>query len=77
MTWHEVAGSCIQLFATQWTASHQVPLSMEFSRKKYYSEFHFLLQGIFEPESLASPALSRWILYQCATWEALYTLGSS
>ena len=29
--------SCVQLFATPWTAAHQVPLSMEFSRQEYWS----------------------------------------
>ena len=28
--------SCIQLFATLWTAAHQAPLSMEFSRQEYW-----------------------------------------
>ena len=29
--------SCVQLLATRWTAAHQVPLSMGFSRQKYWS----------------------------------------
>ena len=29
--------SCVQLFATPWTAAHQSPLSMGFSRQEYWS----------------------------------------
>ena len=29
--------SCVQLSATPWTVAHQVPLSMGFSRKEYWS----------------------------------------
>ena len=29
--------SCVRLFATPWTAAHQAPLSMEFSRKEYWN----------------------------------------
>ena len=29
--------SCVQLFATLWTAASQAPLSMEFSRQEYWS----------------------------------------
>ena len=35
------------LFATPWTAAHQVPLFMGFSRQEYWSGLHALLQGIF------------------------------
>ena len=28
---------CVQLFATAWTAAHQAPLSMGFSRQEYWS----------------------------------------
>ena len=33
--------SGVQLFATAWTAAHQAPLSMEFSRKEYWSGLPF------------------------------------
>ena len=33
--------SCVRLFATPWTAAHQVPLSMEFSRQEYWSGLPF------------------------------------
>ena len=39
--------SFVQLFATSWTAAHQAPLSMGFSRQEYWNGFHALLQGIF------------------------------
>ena len=29
--------SCVQLFVTAWTAAHQAPLSMGFSRQEYWS----------------------------------------
>ena len=35
------------LFATPWTVARQAPLSMEFSRQGYWSQFRSLLQGIF------------------------------
>ena len=37
---------CVGLFVTPWTAAHQAPLSMEFSRVGC----HFLLQGIFSTQ---------------------------
>ena len=39
--------SCVSLFVTPWTAVHQAPLSMGFSRQEYWSGFHALLQGLF------------------------------
>ena len=35
--------SCVLLIVTSWTAAHQAPLSMGFSRQKYWSGFHILL----------------------------------
>ena len=45
-------------FATPWTVAHQAPLSMEFSRQKYWSGLSFPFPGDLpdpgiEPESLA------------------------
>ena len=34
---------------TQWTAAHQAPLSMEFSRQEYWVGSHSLLQRVFWP----------------------------
>ena len=39
--------SCVWLFATPGTVAHQALLSMEFSRREYWSGCHFLLQEIF------------------------------
>ena len=33
--------SCVQLFATPWTAAHQTPLSMGLSRQEYFSGLPF------------------------------------
>ena len=33
--------SCIQLFATFWTVTHQTPLSMGFPRQEYWSGLPF------------------------------------
>ena len=57
----------VQLFATPWTVAHQVPLSMEFSKQKYWSELPFPSPGDLpdpgiKPTSLASPALAGELL---------------
>ena len=36
---------CVQFFVTPWTVTHQPPLSMEFSRKEYWSELPYLPSG--------------------------------
>ena len=51
-----------------WTLAHQAPLSVRFSRQKYWS-------GIFpppevEPVSLLSPELADGLSTTSATWEA-------
>jgi len=57
-------------FATPWTAAHQVPLSMGFSRQEYWSEFPLpplgdLLDPGTEPGLFIAVDLLnyRWILY--------------
>ena len=42
---HECSVSHVQLFATTWIVAHQAPLSMEFSRKEYWSGFLFPSPG--------------------------------
>ena len=37
--------SCVRLFATPWTAAHQAPLSMEFSKQNYWSGLPFPIPG--------------------------------
>ena len=71
--------SCVWLFATLWTVTHQVPLSIGFSRQGYWSvSSHALLQGIL-PTQESNPCLlwlphPRWILYHWVTREAQYIL---
>ena len=56
--------SCIQLFATSWTAARQALLSMGFSRQEYWSGLPFPTQGSFQTQgsnphlSPVSPALA-------------------
>ena len=56
-----VSFSRVRLFATTWTAAHQAPLSMEFSRQEYWSGLLCTPPGDLpdpgiEPPSLMSPA---------------------
>ena len=50
--------SCVQLFVTPWTVSHQAPLSMEFSRQEDWSGLPFPSPGdLPDPATeLLSPA---------------------
>ena len=48
----------VQLFVTPWPVALQAPLSMEFSRRKCWSGYHSLLQGIFPAQGL-NPGLPR------------------
>ena len=53
----------VQLFVTPWTVTPQDPVSVEFSRQKYWSEFPFPTIGVLpnpgiEPASPVSPALA-------------------
>ena len=55
--------SHVRLFATLWTAAHQAPLSMGFSRQEYWSGLQFSPPGYppnseIEPTPLASPVLT-------------------
>ena len=55
--------SCVQLFVTPWTVTCQAPLSMEFSKQKYWSGLPFLPPGDLpypgiKPASLLSPAFT-------------------
>ena len=65
------------LFATPWTAAHQAPLSMGFSRQEYWSGLPFPPPGDLpdpgiKPESQVS-CIGRQVLYHWATWEARIT----
>ena len=68
--------SLVQFFATPWTVSHQVPLSMGLSRQEYWNGLPFppsedLSDPGIEPTSLASPALAGGSFSTSTTWEAL------
>ena len=64
--------SRVRLFVTPWTAAHQAPLSMGFSR--HGAGCHDLLQGILPTHGsnapLVSPALAGGVFTTSATWEA-------
>ena len=51
--------SCVRLFATPWTAAHQAPLSMGFSREEYWSGLPFPSPGDLPDPGIKprSPAL--------------------
>ena len=67
--------SVIWLFVTPWTVAHQAPLSMEFSRQKYWSGLPYLPPedlpnpGI-QPTFLLSPELAVGFFTTSITWEA-------
>ena len=68
--------SYVRLFETPWTAAHQAPLSVEFSRQEYWSGLPFPTPGDLpdpenEPKSVVSPALAGRLFATTATWEAL------
>ena len=46
-------------FATPWTAAHQAPLYMGFSKQKYWNRLPFPPAG-----DLPDPGTGRWVLYQ-------------
>ena len=60
---HAQSLSCVQLFATPWTAACQAPLSLVFSRQEYWSGLPFPSPGDpptpgIEPTSPVAPALA-------------------
>ena len=60
--------SRVQLFVTLWTVAHRAPLSMGFSRQKYWSGLPFPpLEGLPDPEikteSPTTPAFAGGIFY--------------
>ena len=67
--------SCVQLIVTLWTAAHQPPLSMGFSRQEYWSGLPCPPPGDLpkpgtEPASLMSPALAGGFFTGSITWAA-------
>ena len=66
--------SCIRLFVTPWTIALQVPLSIGFSRKEYWSKLPCPPAGDLpnwgiKAMSLMSPALAGGFFTTSATWE--------
>ena len=49
--------SHVQLLATPWNVAYQAPLSMEYSRQKYWCGFPFLT-----PEDFPDPGSNPWLL---------------
>ena len=66
--------SCVWLFATPWTVAHQAPLSMGFSRQKYWSGLPFPHPGI-EHTSLMSPALAGGFFIASTPGKPLYMMA--
>ena len=68
-------GSCVWLFSTLWTAAHQAPLSMGFSRQEYWSGLPCPPPGDLPNPGiklrfLTSPALAGGFFTTSTTWEA-------
>ena len=66
--------SHVRLFVTSWAITHQVPLSMGFSRQEYWSGLPCFPPGdLADPRiervSLLSPAVAGRFLTTSATWE--------
>ena len=67
--------NCVQLFVTLWTVAYQPPLSMGFSRQKYWSGLPWPPPGDLpdpgmEPLPLMSPASAGGFFTTSSTWEA-------
>ena len=75
--------SCVQLFVTPWTVTHQAPVSMGFSRQEYLSRLKCPSPGDLsdpgiKPTSLTSPTLSGGGFFNTsATRKLVQLLGSS
>ena len=72
--------SSVWLFDTLWSAGHQAPLSMGFSRQEYWSGLPCPPSGNvpnsgIEALSPASPALAGGFFTTSATWEATLLLS--
>ena len=68
--------SHVWLFATLWTIACQVPLSMGFSRKEYWSGLSCPLQGSYWPRDRNNVSYiscnGRWVLYHLRHLGSLY-----
>ena len=71
--------NCVQFFATPWTVACWAPLSLGFSRQRYWSGLPFPHPGDLpdpgiEPVSLMSPVLSGGFFTTSTIWKALLGL---
>ena len=66
--------SHVQLFATPWSAAHQAPPSMGFSRQEYWS-CHFLLQGIFPTQESNLVSQIATIVFAVTLWVSYLGCG--
>ena len=71
--------SCVQLFATLWTITHQAPLCMGFSRQVYWSGLPCPSLVIFPTQGL-NPHLLCLLHWQVGsstnvTWETPYIIS--
>ena len=69
--------SHVFLFATPWTVAHQVPLSVGFSRREYWSGLPFSSPGDLpnpgiKPASHMSPVLVCGFFTTCTPWGAQF-----
>ena len=64
--------SCVQLFAAPWTAAHQAPLPMDFSKQEYWNGMLFSSPGDTPNPGIEpiSPALAGRFFTTSTTWEA-------
>ena len=58
-----VRQSCLRLFAAPWTAAHQAPLSMGFSRQEYWSGLQFPSPGDLPDPGLEPSCNCKRVLY--------------
>ena len=70
--------SRVRLFVTSWTVACQFPLSMVFSRQKYWSELPYPTSGDLpdpgtKPLSLLSPALAGGFFINWPPRKPIYT----
>ena len=70
--------SCLRLFATTRTATHQAPLLLECPRQEFWSGLPFRTPGDLpnpgiEPASLMSPALTGGLFTTGTTWKPMDT----
>ena len=52
--------SCVRLFATPWTAAHQAPPSVGFSRQEYWSGLPFLSPGDLPDPEIEPGSSALW-----------------